>query len=1585
MIAFDEDVLRTVVLLQPEVVLQGSAREELRAKGHTRVDDICATFEEHYCAIRCRKQLLLNESEAASLFRHLGRADCKRAAAQFCRGICEVVVLEDLDDEDTTGRTRKCCEALSQELGAGCMFYSSSAWECLRLLEFFFPHLDALPTERTLVVVKSDGLAAGSKTGKTLEESLEEQTSAVGLLVVSRREMQQVTDAEAQLLCADLQGTNDFHGAVGVLKAAPGAVALCLEGRGAVHKMQLICGPQSSGTAREVAPDSLRAVWGTDSTSNAVHCSLSLESADNELKAYFPKGAVRMQRTVCIVKPHAMGSMPAIRSELQSAGFTILREKERTFSAKQAAEFYAAHQGQSYYDAMISEAVAGPCAVMVLCRLEAVKVLQKLAGPADMALARRGFPHSLRCRFGADGEQNAVHVSESESGAHLEIRLQFPELGYDSHELGHEEVQDFLFRKASVESMGLKALSDAISVSGDSTLQQLLSQGLFGLCQAQPKGLAAVKWLSRWLAENNPNAPGGKFQPPARGMVHNGINRDGLSYSVTMPAAEKKKVVIDVDVSGEPQEHCLHDIAFKMPPFVVVVCGGPGVGKTEHCAKLAEEMQFKHLELETLMDEESQAGTHLGTEIWKYRQSDSGLVPDPVVLQLLRMHMVKHKEANRFLVSGFPVSAEQALYFEQHLAEIAYIIQLEASEQTMRKRVEVRAEAYPGNLRDAPETVEKAIRAYAASCPAIADFYGPIGKLRRVDAERPLEEVYSEVKRATSVKLLYLMAPPGAPLGYLGEKLESLYGYCTIDFMRILTDYAASGAKDAGVVRQALDKGQPVDCSIACPLLVEEIRRDLAAGVQNFVLLDFPQTLKQAQFIEQMFACRPVPLLLDLHPADAAELVTTLQAGRSNAQWPDADMRADEFYGAQSKQMMNALPGLTRLPCRLEALIGSVGRPAAGSNVSQEQKILDAAWQALQTKVRPSLTVVLGPTGSGTEALAGALASLTPGAQAVDVALLLQREMQRKTAAGVEMLNAFARQEEVALNTILNLLKDAVCQTSADSLVVLNLPIKAEQLPQVEEQFRVDRGFFIDGNSEALSAWKEACVAATGADGEKAFEERLQRSQAMATYFARRGRLERLEVAEEWKAPVVVAEVSPEAAAAAGEAAPGDNLSAAAGAAAEEAPAVEGEAPQAEAAPAAEEAPTSAEAEGGEKPVEAADAIPKRTAISESAVPTTLDFAIVAGLSTPITDKQANMAAAYAGAGSPLTLTALQQWVAERNGGAVLDLEAPSDVCAALKTYADTKNLPFLLLNNYPATAADATVFLDKFGPPKVFAFITGSEEFLAEEYAATHAEDENPLGEEEVTELLKKKRTGLEGTLQVFLDRCKKSTLQITWNPEGSTHDAVSASICKTLRPRVYVIVAPSGQVDFSDAVAEAVCISKREGQQPVKYTLLDAQALAVPGRHSAEIEGQLARIAVTGAAAGDYPISIWRSLFKEAFATSANPLGTFLVTNFPAAALSPGSMTVRDQFHLLEEAGQLMGMFYVKLAEDVYEKFCSEEAADQAAYRAFETKVIEQGKNQFDQHKLCECIVESAVDLPEVVEKIGQEFRAFQEISEK
>jgi adenylate kinase family enzyme len=194
------------------------------------------------------------------------------------------------------------------------------------------------------------------------------------------------------------------------------------------------------------------------------------------------------------------------------------------------------------------------------------------------------------------------------------------------------------------------------------------------------------------------------------------------------------------------------------------------------------------------MRQEVAAKTPLGAEIYGHMQQGS-LVPDSVTLKLLKKTMVKHQDTNRFLLDGFPRSVEQAKRFEQEIAEFAFGVNFEVSADVMRKRIAGRAAKTPGRVDDNPETVEKRIKVFDEQTVPVVKYYSPIGKLRTVNgekvgedgakAEKDVEEVYAEVKRFFSCRILYLLAPPGAPTGAISERMEANYGYSSIDFMAL--------------------------------------------------------------------------------------------------------------------------------------------------------------------------------------------------------------------------------------------------------------------------------------------------------------------------------------------------------------------------------------------------------------------------------------------------------------------------------------------------------------------------------------------------------------------------------------------------------------------------------------------------------------------------------------------------------------------------------------------------------------------------------------------------------------------------------
>eukprot|EP00747_Dinoflagellata_sp_TGD_P161703 gnl/TRDRNA2_/TRDRNA2_178467_c0_seq1.p1 gnl/TRDRNA2_/TRDRNA2_178467_c0~~gnl/TRDRNA2_/TRDRNA2_178467_c0_seq1.p1 ORF type:complete len:1499 (-),score=413.44 gnl/TRDRNA2_/TRDRNA2_178467_c0_seq1:56-4552(-) len=1495
MLALGEKV-RTVVVFTPEVVLAGQEKTLL------------PRFADRYLEVKARKQVYLTKADAESFYHYLPAAERDAAVAAVSRGSCEVMAFENLDG-DVVERTIELVEEFT-EFSPGAIYCSAGPWQAMRDLEFFFPHLDQLPVERTLALIKADGLSKGQKDGLTLEQVVESEVASLGLCIVGKRQMA-LKHAEAEVLCADLKGTADLEGSMGVLLADPGAIAMVVEGRGAVRKWLLCCGPTNAGLARDYAPTTIRARWGTDSSSNAIHGSSSMESADKEIRMLFPPGTLKMQRTLCVVKPDAMANLLQIRAEIEEGGFTILKEKQTLLTEDRAKEFYRDYKDKPFFSSLIKHACSGPCCILVLCRLEAVAVWQQMMGPETVKDARRLFPRSLRARYGRDGQRNALHGSSSAKSAGREVRFFFPELGADPYP-DDNEVRDFLFRKSAVQSMDLKSLSDidTTNMTVDPTMQQLLSKGLMALCQVQPKGLAAVKWLSRWLTENNPNKkPDGGFNPPDRPTkptvdkryISHGINQDGMPFAVEAPLnPEKKKQVIDVDVSEEVEAQRISDLS--TPPFVVFVLGGPGVGKGTQCAKLREDFNLVHLKTADLLREEVAAQTYLGTEIYKHMQNGTP-VADSIIMQLLKKTMVKYQDTNRFLLDGFPKSVEQVKRFEQEIAEVAFVLYFEASEDTMKARCAGRLEKMPERLEDKPEKVEKNLAAFNSETLPVTAYYGDMGKLRKVDAEQPVEEVYGQAKKHFSCRFIYLMGPPGAPISALASRLEAKYGYAAIDMPALHDSFAKSEDKEAEKVKQSISKGKAVDASISCPLLLSEIYRDMALGVQNFVICDFPQSKKQAEFLEYRIPSVAKPLLLDFSRADAEDLAVLY--GRDPM---EGETRVATLFGEETQQMLKSLSGLQRIPCSLAELDRLEPEEAVGSSVGLAQKLEEACWDGICERVMPGVTIVLGPPCSGTEVLAQLLSALTPNTYAVDCDQLLDKELERRTEIGITMHNMLARGQVVPLSMTLELLKSVVGLTCSDSIVMSNLPTHVDQIEYLSTEFRIDRVFYIRGSEKAVASWKEAYLEANKSDNPsreaRVFDERLERLEPIVTYFSRIGKLERLDVNETPKE---------------------DKL---------------------------------------------------KKMIQQATMP---QFAVVTGLSNAKAAEQAQMLATAYGAGPVVSMDFLVEW-AKKKLTRGLDPNDPAKVLSALRQYADGGSFPLLVLDRYPCTTSDAAAFLEYFGAPKVLVNMNLDDEARMEEYKAEHEGED--INEDELPDMMEKKRAAHDAMIKAFMDECPEVVMPVDLATVKAPEE-LSASIRRKLLPKVYAVVGPAGRVNLSGLIANGICTSRSEGRRPTKFTVIDANALFKSGKRSKALEDKLVKASFTADTPDNLPAPLWAELFQEAFAQSPNPMGTFLVTNFPTPCCLRSSPTIRDQFFLLETICTFMGILNVSLTDGAFNELCAKEQGDLAQYLEFSSKVKDSILVQYPSSKICDCIVDST-NPSEATKKVVADFLAFKDKAE-
>ncbi len=129
-------------------------------------------------------------------------------------------------------------------------------------------------------------------------------------------------------------------------------------------------------------------------------------------------------RTLTIIKPDSVrkGNFGKVISRLESEGFMILGLKKIALSQKQAEAFYAVHRERPFYRDLVKYMVSGPVYVAALQRENAVAHLRKVMGATDPKKADRG---TIRADFGESIEQNAIHGSDSDENAQIEISFFF--------------------------------------------------------------------------------------------------------------------------------------------------------------------------------------------------------------------------------------------------------------------------------------------------------------------------------------------------------------------------------------------------------------------------------------------------------------------------------------------------------------------------------------------------------------------------------------------------------------------------------------------------------------------------------------------------------------------------------------------------------------------------------------------------------------------------------------------------------------------------------------------------------------------------------------------------------------------------------------------------------------------------------------------------------------------------------------------------------------------------------------------------------------------------------------------------------
>lgn len=205
-----------------------------------------------------------------------------------------------------------------------------------------------------------------------------------------------------------------------------------------------------------------------------------------------------------------------------------------------------------------------------------------------------------------------------------------------------------------------------------------------------------------------------------------------------------------------------------------VLLGPPGAGKGTQAVKLVEKYNVPQISTGDIFRKNIKEGTELGKKAQEYMNSGQ-LVPDELVVDLVKDRLMQDDCANGYLLDGFPRTIFQAEQLDKFLAEngqkLDAVINFEVGHDTLMTRltgrrvckkcgasyhivnippkVEGVCDRCGGELEqrkdDTVETAEKRISVYEESTAPLIGYYTSTGALKNFNAEKDHDVVFEEI------------------------------------------------------------------------------------------------------------------------------------------------------------------------------------------------------------------------------------------------------------------------------------------------------------------------------------------------------------------------------------------------------------------------------------------------------------------------------------------------------------------------------------------------------------------------------------------------------------------------------------------------------------------------------------------------------------------------------------------------------------------------------------------------------------------------------------------------------------------------
>jgi adenylate kinase len=182
----------------------------------------------------------------------------------------------------------------------------------------------------------------------------------------------------------------------------------------------------------------------------------------------------------------------------------------------------------------------------------------------------------------------------------------------------------------------------------------------------------------------------------------------------------------------------------------VLLLGPQGSGKGTQAKRISEAYGIPQIATGDMLREAMAAGTPLGLRVKPIYDSGQ-LVPDDLMIALVRERLTQPDTEDGFILDGFPRTIAQAEALDEMLAEIDrrldVVLEFQLDDEVAIGRMLLRA-ADEGRTDDTPEAIRKRLELYHAHTEPLVAHYLASGKVVGIHADRSVDEVFAEIQDA---------------------------------------------------------------------------------------------------------------------------------------------------------------------------------------------------------------------------------------------------------------------------------------------------------------------------------------------------------------------------------------------------------------------------------------------------------------------------------------------------------------------------------------------------------------------------------------------------------------------------------------------------------------------------------------------------------------------------------------------------------------------------------------------------------------------------------------------------------------------